>query len=204
MAFIFIKVAPYGSKYVRALKYYADLSAQLISPPLLSNAKSYIMEKVKASQLKGAKLIVSSPQKRALQTAKLLQKLYLPKIKIKKDKNLNEIPFSLDSLDEGTYSSTAARHKFLDDFIADKLIEKRAHIKARIMRVFDKYNGKGKTVFITHTFLMKVIQTLLIYPDLFKSPRKLKNNFDTSKRLFDYCSSFTLTRTDIKKATRFK
>ena len=72
MALIFRKVAPYGSEGLeKGLNYYAGLAAQRISPPLLKETESYIKEHVKKRELRNVKLILSSPQKRAIQTAKI-------------------------------------------------------------------------------------------------------------------------------------
>lgn len=199
MALILMKVAPYGfAGKEKELRYYADLAAQRISPPLLANSEEYILKNVKKRELRNIKLILSSPQKRAIQTAKLIQRHFLTNTKVEIESSLNEVPFSLDGLNPETYSSTKARAKFLQDFVSDKLLESHQAIKARIKDLL-KTEAKCNTLCITHTFLMKVIKTLAEVPDLFKYPEILKRNFSINKRLFDYCEMSRLTDKEIRQ-----
>lgn len=201
MALIFMKMAPYGygnGKRKAELRYYASLAAQRISPPLLPDSEEYILKHVKSSDLKNVKLILSSPQKRALQTARIIRRLFLNNTQVKIDANLNEVPFSLYGLDSRTYSSTAARTKFFDDFANNRLLEPRNHIKSRIKRIL--INAKPKdTLLVTHTFLMKILETLTKSRDLFKHPQKVKKNVNLNDRLFEYCEILKLTDREIKQ-----
>ncbi len=199
MALIFMKVAPYGYKNrTKDLNYYADLAAQRISPPLLPEARNYILRHVKRRDLKKVKLIRCSPQKRAVQTAKILQQYFLTKVPVKIDKNLDEVPFALDGLNPETYSSTKARTKFLTDFVKNRLPESRDGIKSLIRRILKTAEGKN-VLCVTHTFLMKIIETLVKFPFLFEQPQKLKRNFDTENRLFEYCEMLNLDDKKIRE-----
>ena len=192
MALIFIKVAPYGyNTQEKGLHYYADLAAQRISPPLLPNPQAYILKHVKKGDLKDVKLLLSSPQKRAIQTARIIRRLFLKNTLIRVDADLNEVPFSLDNLDSKAYSSTIARTKFLQDFANNTLLESRKSIKARIRSIFKKAEC-ADTLLVTHTFLMKILETFVKFRDLFDSPQKLRRNFTVNRRLFDYCEMLTI------------
>ena len=194
-----MKVAPYGLEGLgKGLKYYADLAAQRISPPLLKEAESYIKKQDNKKILKNVQFILSSPQKRAIQTAKLMRMRISKNIPVRISKSLNEVPFSLDGLDPKTYSSTVARSKFLQDFISDKLLEQRRAVKDRIKEVL-KANAKGGILCVTHTFLMKIIETCIKYPDLFEHPKKLARNFNVNQRLFEYCGMLKLAGKEIKQ-----
>ena len=191
MALVLIKVAPYGyNTQEKGLHYYADLAAQRISPPLLPGSQDYILKHVKKGDLKDVKLILSSPQKRAIQTARIIRRLFLKNTLIRVDADLNEIPFSLDGLDSKAYSSTIARTKFLQDFANNTLLEPRKSIKARIRSIFKKAE-RPDTLLVTHTFLMKILETFVKFPDLFESPQKLRRNFAVNRRLFNYCEMLT-------------
>ncbi len=194
-----MKVAPYGYRNgEKGLKYYADLAAQRISPPLLPYSEEYILKHVKSSDLKNVKLILSSPQKRALQTARIIRRLFLNNAKVKIDPKLNEIPFSLYGLGSETYSSTAARTKFFDDFANNGLLEPHEHIQSRIKRILR--NAKHKdTLLVTHTFLMKILETLIKYPNLFEHPQKIKKNLNLNKRLVEHCEIMKFTNREIKQ-----
>src|SRR3989338_10347816 len=201
MALIFIKVAPYGygdEKWKAGLQYYARLAAQHISPPLLPGSEEYILKHVKSGDLKNVKLILSSPQKRALQTARMIRRLFLNNIPVKVDANLNEAPFSLYRLNARTYSSTTARTKFFNDFSNNRLLEQHDNIQKRIKRILRKAKHTD-TLFVTHTFLMKILETLIKSPDLFQHPQKIKRNVNLNKRLFEYCEILKLTNKEIKQ-----
>ncbi len=199
MALIFIKVAPYGyNTREKGLRYYAGLAAQRISPPLLPNSQDYILKHVKKGDLKDVKLILSSPQKRAIQTAEIIRRQFLKNTLIRVDSDLNEVPFSLEGLDSKTYSSTIARTKFLQDFVNNTLLESTKSIKARIKSIFKKAE-RADTLLVTHTFLMKILETFVEFPDLFESTQKLRRNFTANRRLFDYCEMLT-TENKIKQS----
>lgn len=201
MAIVFMKVAPYGygnGKRKAGLRYYAGLAAQRISPPLLPDSEEYILKHVKSSDLKNVKLILSSPQKRALQTARIIRRLFLNNIQVKVDANLNEVPFSLYGLDSKKYSSTVARTKFFDDFANNRLLEPNEHILSRVKRILR--NAKDNNMLlVTHTFLMKILEMVIKYPDLFEHPQKIKKNINLNKRLFEYCEILKLTDMEIKQ-----
>ena len=101
------------------------------------------------------------------------------------------MPFSLDGLDPESYSSTIARTKFLQDFVNNTLLEPRKRIEARIKRILKKAEYTD-ILLVTHTFLMKILEAFIKFPDLFKYPQKLKGNFTVNKRLFDYCEVLKL------------
>lgn len=201
MALIFIKVAPYGYGGVKrkaGLQYYASLAAQRISPPLLPDSEEYILKHVKRNGLKNVKIILSSPQKRALQTARIIRRLFLNSVTVEVDADLDEVPFSLYGLNSRTYSSTNARTKFFDDFANNRLLEPHEHIQSRIKRILR--NAKHEdTLLVTHTFLIKILERLTKCPDLFKHPQKFKMNIDLNKRLFEYCEILKLTNREIKQ-----
>ena len=46
---------------------------------------------------------------------------------------------------------------------------------------------QANTLIVTHTFLLKIIETYIKFPDLFIHPEKLGRNFDVNKRLVNYC-----------------
>ncbi|MBI2575501.1 histidine phosphatase family protein [Candidatus Woesearchaeota archaeon] len=196
-----IKTAPYGNLGKKELQYYANLSAQRISPALIPDAEEFVLNNTLIKNHESVQIILSSPKKRAIQTAKIIQKLFLPEIPLKVCPDLNEVTFSLDNLEEKTYSSTKARANFLHDFINDQLLESRDSIKKRIRHLFD--NAGCNSLAVTHTFLMKIIQTLVKYPELFEKPHKIKRNFEINKRLFEYCDTLTLTDIEIKMAAKF-
>ncbi|MBI2141736.1 histidine phosphatase family protein [Candidatus Woesearchaeota archaeon] len=196
-----MKVAPYGygnGKKKAELRYYASLAAQHISPPLLPDSEEYILKHVKRYDLKNVRLILSSPQKRALQTAGMIRRLFLNNAHVKVDANLNEVPFSLYGLDSRKYSSTIARNKFFDDFVNNRLLESRDYLKSRVERILRKAKDTD-TLFVTHTFLMKILEKLIECPDLFKHPQKFIRNVNLNKRLFEYCEILKLTNREIKQ-----
>ena len=201
MALIFMKVAPYGrgnGKRKVGLKYYADLAEQRISPHLLPDSEEYILKHVRRNNLKNVKLILSSPQKRALQTARIMRRQFLNSARVKASANLNEVPFSLDGLNPRTYSSTIVRAKFFDDFANNRLLELHGHIKIRIKRIL-KDAGNKDILLVTHTFLMKILETLIKSPDLFKHPQKVNKGINLNERLFEYCEILELTNKEIKQ-----
>lgn len=169
---ILMKVAPYHLE--KTSSYCADLLAQRISPSILTINEFEI--------LKNYKKLVCSPQLRAIQTASLINN------KLIIDGDLNEIPFSVDGLDNSNFSSTEIRKKFLKNFRNNTLLESHNSIKKRIDRIFKKYDDK--TLCITHTFFMKIVLEYSKNPLLFKNIKQL--NFDPSKRLFNYLDTIVI------------
>ena len=109
---------------------------------------------------------------------------------------LNEIMFDLTALlseeEFEKYGNNLARKRFIDNFIDDKLMESREEIKARIDVLLENAKGlpDGDYVLISHSFLMKILETYLKDPSLFNNPKILRKHFNSSKRTYNFGQGF--------------
>lgn len=135
--------------------------------------------------------IFSSPLPRAHQTAKIASLSYLPNqppIYISSD--LSEIPFNMASLltkkEFQSSGSALVRQRFIDSFIADRLLLPRFAIQSSIDRVLKICRTKSNILFVSHSFFLKLLTIYLDCPDIFLCPRLLKNYFDPRVRTFNF------------------
>lgn len=167
------------------------------SPSIVATAKEILSEIDKKVVLE-ADFIFHSQALRTKQTATNIKDQLAPNAKLFETPNLNEVFFSLKSLiSKDLYEkegSNAVRRIFIDDFIKDQTIEKREMLRGRIDDLFTllrskKYQNK-KTVCVSHSFFMKIIEVYLINPNLFEDPSLLAKQFNPLKRTFDFCQGF--------------
>lgn len=107
--------------------------------------------------------ILSSPQLRTIQTAKLMQGVR----KIEIHDSLAEIRFALDELvteDEFIrHGSALVRRRFIDAFIADTLLESRYVLISRVeLLLGDICRQDMATTCVSHSFIMKLIEAYLL------------------------------------------
>ena len=199
MGILLVKVAPYGYGRRKTLRYYEGLAAQRISPPLLKEAEAHVLSTMNKKDFRNVRLIICSRKKRSIQTAQIIRNSFLRGIPLQKSNLANEIPFSLKGLDSVKASSTNFRYRFLEDFISDKLLEKRRNIESRIIEILRQVKPDHDVLIVTHTFFMKVFETLVRYPNLFERPALLMNNYHAEKRLFDYCHCLKINNKFIRR-----
>ena len=178
---LMMKIAPYGGM-CKTGKFHADLAMHRISPPIDLDSESLARQMLCKEDFSGVKKIISSPQLRGIQTAKLISRLFLPGIKIEEESSIDEIKFSLDEIKEGEYSSTIARKKFMSDFISGKLPEHQGQIRKRVLMGLSFKNA----LLVSHTFFIKVAETYCMEPALFDSPHLLSRHFNPDRRLYDH------------------
>ena len=138
--------------------------------------------------------IFCSPLKRGRETAFFVRSNKGLDIKILKE--LNEIKFSLKRLlteeEYNKYGSDLVRERFIEAFVNDCLSEKRIDIKRRITRLLYKLKNlpDGYYLLVSHSFLMKILQSYVKNKNLFKDPRILLKSFDYAKKTFNHGYGF--------------
>lgn len=196
-----LKIGPYDPEIQGLSKYESyDLIATCRYSPGLSN-KEYVKQHVERSRIKGTEIILCSKAKRAEETAAVIKELVGRNAKIVPTLLLNEVGFSMKSLlSEEEYrkgGSDIARERFIERFVADKLLEPRNRVYKRIKNLLelltqDPYRDK-KVVCVSHSFFMKVLSIYLRNKKLFGEPSILKKYFNPKKRTFEFCEGFTFT-----------
>ncbi len=125
--------------------------------------ENYIVDVVKTSKderLKKAEIIISSPYTRALQTAAIISKETNLDIKIEGD--LREWEPDLSYMYKAGEAKKLYKDYKLNDGICPKdrkvTWESKEHLKSRILKVIEKYNGKYETViFVFHQLAIKSV-----------------------------------------------
>ncbi len=140
-------------------------------------------------------LIYCSMAQRAYETASAISQKDTKSV-ITKTNLLDEISFNLRDLlscDEfNTFGSNLVRKRFVEAFIKDKLRESRSSLKQRIEQVYEIITSlkDGNYLFISHSFFMKLVQVYVQHSDLFSRPTILQENFDVTKKTFQFGHGF--------------
>lgn len=188
---IFRKIFPYnptfGGKY-SVYQGYCLITLQTKSPGIEEELEIKILDKLE-------NIIFSSPLKRARETSRSIAKKYKSQ-KIIVLEELKEVMFDLKSLlTEEEYlkeGSNLVRKRFIESFIKDQLVEKRAEIKSRVdsaRDILSKY-PVGNYLLISHSFFMKILQIYLKNNKLFDHPEILSKEFDYKLKTFEFGEGF--------------
>lgn len=127
--------------------------------PLSDLGVQQIKETAKDERLKGTELILSSPYTRAVQTAAILSKELGADIVIETDlyECLSNRDFSYDdALVEKAYREYQTNHG-VHPFGKEQVWEDAASIRARVIRVLEKYRHYGKVVIAGHRLMIQAI-----------------------------------------------
>ena len=131
-------------------------------------------------------VVYCSPALRAIQTARVLA----PKARMVIEEDLREIGFDLGELLSKTeyekQGSNLVRKRFIEAFVEDNLGESRRQIGKRIERVLGKISrlDEEKILVVSHSFLLKVVESLLKEETIFSNPHLLDSLFNYQKRTF--------------------
>ncbi len=184
-----IKIAPYIPVFNWFSKYesYEYITKQEYSPSIEKQKATEILKKFKKDKFENIRYLYCSTCTRWIETAYLIKQFFNIKAKIIPNKCLNEIKFSIKNLiskkEFETYWSIIVRKSFIDRFINNSLIETRTQIKKRI-NILEKLNKNS--LFISHSFFMKIIQIYNLDNNLFNNPEILKNTFNIEKKTFEF------------------
>ena len=152
---------------------------------------------------KHAEFILASSQSRSRRTA-VSYAASLPKATTVFTGLAREITFDLGKMasrekfrDQG---SRVVRQRFIEAFIANTLVESRREIQDRLDRLVDrvqKLPAADNVVVISHSFLLKVLQSYLSDGRLFERPRILARHFDPALPTFAEGGGFDFERASL-------
>lgn len=203
-----LKTGPYNPTEGGLSRYdgFERITTQDYSPHL--SDPNYVWKNVELDKISNANLIFCSQALRTQETAGTIKSLLQRQVKIEITPCLNEVKFSLKALlSEAEYKregSTLVRKRFIEDFINDTLLEKKAQISERIKGVLALLKTQPieqKIVCVSHSFFMKILHTHVLEDRLFENPKLLYKYFDFTKRTFECCEGFELkiTYNDLTK-----
>lgn len=135
-------------------------------------------------------LILSSPLKRAVQTANFFSKQKNTPMIIMDD--LREVQFDLKNLvsevEFNKHGSNLVRQRFINSFIEDDLIDSRQQLQNRLNKTLDfiKKCERDKILIVSHSFLLKILETYLNDSFLFERPKIIKSYFDTTQKTYEF------------------
>ncbi|QQS39195.1 histidine phosphatase family protein [Candidatus Woesebacteria bacterium] len=139
-------------------------------------------------------IIFCSELKRAIESANAY---YGNNLEIERLSELNEILFELPLLvgrrDFEKYGSIIVRERFFKLLIEDRLNEKQADIKSRIINTIDKLNKlpEGNYLLISHSFYMKLFELYLKYGNFnFFQNNDFENIINFENKLYEFGEGF--------------
>jgi len=184
------KIFPYdptfGGKYSK-YEGYSRILKNIEEPSVIKPKKIKV-----AKGLNGP--IFCSSSKRGIESARLYSQVL--KLPYKVIYGLGEIKFSLeDLLSEKVYrvrGSNLVREMFINRFVNDTLPEKRKSIKQRLDKFLTRISHlkNGRYLAISHSFIMKLMETYLKEGELFNNPEILRKYFNFRLKTFEFGSGF--------------
>lgn len=192
-----LKTGPYNPTDTGLSRYdgFERITTQCHSPHL--SDPDYVRENVDLKKVSDTNLIFCSQALRTQETSKIVKGLLEKPVEIEITPCLNEVKFSLKTLlskEEYKYEgSNFVRKRFIEAFINDTLLEKRAQILERINGLFELLKTQPterKIVCVSHSFFMKILQSYTEDNSLFNNPKLLRRYFDSAKRTFECCEAF--------------
>jgi hypothetical protein len=145
----------------------------------------------------GCSLVMSAPERRCIQTAQMVGG---KEIRILSE--LGEIGFSMpeiisrkDFFSGGKPQVDRARMMFVEKLIKGEIQEPLENIFLRIKRVLKILDGEKfeKAVLVSHSFLMKVMETFIRDLRIERQPELMKTYFSGKDKLYDYFGGFTIS-----------
>lgn len=172
------------------------LTLQKHSPEL--SDRNFVRECVDRKLVAGVEVIIHSNLTRARETAEVIRELFSDSsISLKPTPLLNEVRFSIKALateeEYQKHGSDIVRKRFIDHFIADKLLESREEIAKRIQGLLKLLNTQyqnKRVLCVSHSFFMKIFKIYLADSNLFEDPDILKDHFNPKKKTFEFCEGF--------------
>lgn len=192
----FIRTAPY-SYLIEGLNLYNsfDYVAQSKHDVSISSASADLITHLRCN-LVGKQKVYCSPRKRSIQTAKLIS----GKINIVDE--LVEIRFNMsDFITERNFFNHKgeprvrhARKLFVSALISNKLEEKYIDVLQRVKSILNTITDdtSKKITFVTHGFIMKVIEAYIRDPSIQNNPAKLRKYFTGNSETFKFCEGYTV------------
>ncbi|NTW22831.1 histidine phosphatase family protein [Candidatus Falkowbacteria bacterium] len=196
-----MKTGPYDPQISGKTKYasVAALTRQEYDPPLDEAKVSACLDKPGIDRLHDVAAVFCSDLLRTKQTADFLvrQKIVNNKASVTASSLLREIRFDVATVcseeDYAQRGSDAVRQGFIDGFISDSLLESRNEIKARCDQLLAHMRQEtNDTLFISHTFFLKIFLIYLEQPSLFEQPSIISEFIDPRKRIMKFCEQIFL------------
>jgi len=196
-----MKTGPYDPQISGQTKYasVAALTRQEYDPPLDETRMPDCLNETDTAALRRVAAICCSDLLRTKQTADFIVQAgltghgaaidYLPE--------LREIRFDVAAVcteqDYDNRGSDAVRQGFIDGFINDSLLESRNEIKQRCDGLLELMRNETKeTLYISHTFFIKIFLAYLEEPTIFEQPSLITRFIDPRQRIMKFCEITSL------------
>jgi len=193
-----IKIAKYdptfGGKYSRYQGYCISTSEK--AEPILVPEACTELKQMLSSRNIVTGFFFHSTLKRGVETANCILSLGAS---IMPCDDLNEIPFSLESLlseeEFNREGSNLVRSRFVQAFIDDKLLIKRNEIQDRVKRTLSlvKYVEQDfpSVGIISHSFFMKILEAEVKGNSVFLSPERLREVIPFDQKTYPFGGGFS-------------
>ncbi len=116
---------------------------------------------------------------------------------------LREVPFALENLlsakEFEENGSTLVRARFVEAFVDNTLLETRQQIQDRLQNILNILrisNGEATTL-ISHSFLMKILESMMNDIDVFNDPNLLAQVIPSDKKTYPFGEGFSFEITTI-------